>query len=131
LVWKFSAYVLFVRCVLEPRLDLLRGHGGRDLTYLGAIRQRNIGSELRDSHLRHILEELFTTPSFHPPVIVVLLRATNTQSTITAGTTAKELPSAQLDLAVINARHFLGNNIPVSVLVEKLRPSGTWLRRLA
>lgn len=75
------------------------------------------------SDLSHVFEELLSAPSLQSPVIVVLLAPTNAKSAIASTAATKELSSAELDLAVVHTRHRRGNNVPVGLRVEILRPA--------
>lgn len=78
-------------------------------------------------YFTHILEEFLATPAIETPIIEVLFRATDTERAITPGAASKVLASAQFDLAVVNARSLVRNDVPVRFLVEELRPA---VRRL-
>ena len=73
-------------------------------------------------YLSHVFEELITTPPRHVSIVVVLLAATYGKSSVTTRAAAEELASTELDLAVINSRALLRDDVPNCLFVKVLGP---------
>src|SRR5438045_2064865 len=78
--------------------------------------------------LLHVGEHVGAAPSFHAPVIVVLGYSTDAERTIASTTTSYELPSSEMQLAIIELRTRLALNVPVRVSTKNLRDSGRYGR---
>lgn len=75
------------------------------------------------TRLRHVLEELLTTPPFQTPVIIVLLGSANAERPVATAAAAEIATPAELDLAIVHARLRLADDVPVRLLVEQLGPA--------
>lgn len=81
------------------------------------------------SHLLHILEHLITSPLVQIPVVVILFRPADTQSTINAARTAKKTASANFNLTIVNLFHGFRNDVPIRLSVEVIAPSACQLSK--
>ena len=77
----------------------------------------------REGYLLHRLEELISAPALQAPVIIVLFAAADAEGAIAPTTAAEEPASTELDLAVIDPRHRLGDQVPVGLRVEVVGPT--------
>ncbi len=74
--------------------------------------------------LLHIPKNFLSTPSWHIPIIVILLRSSDAQSAIDTTRPTKKLPTTDFDLTSIGTWVGFRYNVPVGVRVEILRPFG-------
>lgn len=74
------------------------------------------------SHLLHVTKHLFSAPTWHVPVIVVLFRSTNTQCSVYSTGSSQKPSATGFDLAVVYPRAGLSHDIPVCLCIEVLGP---------
>ena len=104
--------------------------------YLGSAKNKSIGIHVAD--LPHVLEKFFTGPTWKsgrvskcgesgrvqvlPPVIIILLAASDAQGAIDTTGSTQEPSSTELDLSAVDSFHRRRDEIPVEFGIEILAP---------
>ena len=74
------------------------------------------------TNLFHVPKHFLSTPSWNIPIIVILFSSSDAQCTIDTTRAPKKFPTTSFHLPTICSRARLGDDIPVCLGIEILRP---------